>query len=122
MVIYQMAHEYQIPTVLKGAETVLLRQITSLKLKYNLRGQTLNGHAQFLSRAFEILNFTATYNNKILLDAAVGQISSLPMHLFTKHFSYKDLAESIKIQILMYRLQRCETNGYIDDNEDKMSL
>ena len=118
MPVYQIAHEYQIPTVLKRAENVLLHQISSQKCDtfYVLLYQQQKD-ANYLGKIFEMLNFAETYNNKALLDAAAERISVLPMMRFKDHSSYKDISESTKIKILQYRLKRCDKDETLNDKE-----
>ena len=116
MPIYQIAHEYQIPTVLKRAENILLHQITSQKcLQMVFLGDRQKENARFLHMAFAMLNFADTYNNKALLDAAAERISVQPMMRFTNYSSYKDIPESTKIKILQYRLKRLENDETLND-------
>ena len=120
-IIYQIAHEYQIPTVLKSAETILVSHTSSFRFDYIYnsncyQSEYLRNHCrEFLSKAFEMLIFAETYNNTSLLSTAAERISVLPMCQFTEYSSYKDLAESVKNKILMYRLRRCDTSEALND-------
>lgn len=127
-VIYQIAHEYQIPTVSKRAETILLNQITSLNCVYNTHGFGSFGYvddsesSDFLNKVFELLIFAETYNNESLLSAAAERISVLPMSRFSRHSSYSDILEATKILILMYRLERYDKDEPRNEKSDTIKL
>ena len=106
MVIYQIAHEYQIPTVLKKAETVLTEHIASQKYAAKDCISASEYNQTFLHKAFKMLNFAQGYGINALMAASAERLSAFPMETFTKHPSYMGLPESIKNRILMYRLKR----------------
>ena len=109
--------------MLKRAENVLLHQITSQNCESFYAqpgvsfypGERAKICAKFLHKAFEMLNFADTYNNKTLLIAAAERISVLPMNRFKDHSSYKDIPESTKIKILQYRLKRYDKDETLND-------
>ena len=121
MPVYQIAHEYQIPTVLKRAENVLLHQISSQNCSTFYADRRLVGEnrekesANYLGKIFEMLNFAETYNNKRLLIAAAERISVLPMMRFTNYSSYKGIPKSTKIKILQHRLKRYDKDETLND-------
>lgn len=101
--IYLIAHEYQIPTALKQAETTLLTNISSQGSAAVCRQQSFCNFDML-----EMLKFAEAYNNTSLLSAAAERVSLIPMDRFTRFQRYKDLDESTKNKILMYRLKRCD--------------
>ena len=110
--VFQMAHEYQIPTVLKKAETALVGKIRSLGY------HDVPVYFDYPGNPFEMLKFAETYESASLLSAAAERISMLTTDTFTSDSLYKDLHESTKNKILMYRLKRCDDGRRRDDTLD----
>ena len=67
-----------------------------------------------------MLIFAETYNIKTLQSAAAERISVERMQTFTGHRNYKELTESSKNKILMYRLQRYDKGDR--QNRDTLDL
>ena len=86
-----------------------------------IRSQEYYGTYYDYSRKFnllEMLKFAETYESASLLSAAAERISMLNTDTFTWQSLYKDLHESTKVKILMYRLKRCDDGQTKTDTLD----
>ena len=101
MDVYRLAHEYQIPTVLQRARSIVLQHILSITCsKTDIK--------EFLEKHFEILKFGETYQESQISLRAAERLSTLPMKQVAAHPNYKALNDTLKMQIMQYRLKRSD--------------
>ena len=115
MDVYRLAHEYQIPNVLKSARSIVLQHIMSITLKgeYNSRyclshnvhcaGYCTAGDiSEFLKKHFELHEFGETYQESQISLKAAERLSTLPMKQVADHPNYNALKDASKMQIMQY--------------------
>ena len=107
-----MAHEYEIPPVLRATDETLHKQVQELVL-YSKRISCTTRKA--LDTAFECLQFAETYGNLKLSSRAAERISVLPICCLNREPRYTELSDDIKYRILVYRLKRCDQLTALQD-------
>ena len=105
MDVYRLAHEYQIPTVLQRARSIVLQHILSITLIGFCSNTDIK---EFLEKHFEILKFGETYQESQISLRAAERLSTLPMKQVAAHPNYKALNDTSKMQIMQYRLKRSD--------------
>lgn len=96
--IYKLAHEYDIPTVLKNCCEVAHNQINGLGRSFYTD----------LKVVFQWLHFAEKYSNLELLSRAAELASVEPVSTLSRHSGYRKLSNDTKNKILLYRLERCD--------------
>lgn len=114
--IYKLAHEYEIPPVLRLTDKKLHKQVQELVIEKGLCFMGSGSVArQALDTAFEYLQFAETYGNLKLSSRAAERISVLPIAYLSTKPSYRELSDDIKYRILTYRLKRCDQPKVLQD-------
>ena len=108
-IIYEYAHEYQIPTVLAKAEKIIVNILE------NLRFSNWGWDTCKLNIAFNILAFAEKYDNNEIRSKAIARIACVPESDFQKHSTYKCLSPDIKVQLLEKRLALCQIETVFDN-------
>lgn len=124
--IYELSHEYQIPTVMKAAEALILKQVGALCANSSCRYSSysediqLRQNQSILDHAYEVLIFSKTYNNSKIYTRAVDRISVTPVTFIIKHRSYAELSDADRTNILLCRLKRVDSNcsNFLDEKLD----
>ena len=105
--INEYAHEYQIPTVLSEAETIIVNLLKELEFnQYHVQCD----RDQAFELAFEILAFAENFDNNEILSTAIARIARVPESYFKKHSTYKCLSPDNKIMLLEGRLALYASN------------